>query len=320
MLPLYALAMAGTTCALPNLHQRQHWEPTEVPIPNKCSVEDDFRDEIIGASASEARFFWNQAIAVEKYFNDWIDDNGKDNWAGRLLGSTVSCHSSFPDTSKCGLPSKGSCEVYESPEVYYIHVAVANFASIFGKWHEELQTKAITSLGSEIDEIVEYWGKTGFDASQLLGLIGGAIGAAGGFIAGPLAPIFGAASFLVGTATSAAGDDLEGTTIEDLNGDIRSSFTTMFTSLDEALTDTVKGLLTGAGDIDIVETLGDGKFISEPVVDSMAEEWIEGSKKMMIQSVLINIWQTQTRAAGQRPDDPMYLLHREVCALEPGRL
>lgn len=271
-------------------------EPTEdLSTDEKCGLEFNAGD------ADIIRDTWKNSGA-DAFLSDFLDENGAENWVDELFrqtvgggkqgGSTYNCVN-FPAEGSCTSPGHELCTEYEPPEMFFVHLSIANLYSSYIRLHEEMQDSMIVNLASEIKKIVDIFGPPPPEDDSIFAiLIGAFVGAAA--LAGPVWQIASVATGAVGGLNIAAGVASQSDEEEpiDFEHDLELSLGSFYSTFADILEDTVKAIFGGKFDdlegfdsdpVDFIkDQFAEGKMLDHTLVDPAMDEWIDAAINLIV--------------------------------------
>ena len=224
--------------------------------------------DICGTDYNDPKAVWgtvNDEDSPAKFLDNWILDNGSDNWlhevdtettSGSHPGSALNCDS--PDAeATCPIPTLADCTKFTPPELFHVRNAVALCHEVIHLLDEELQEQAfLTSL--DINTIKNDFAlkeEEPSDITTLLNFLSGGFTAAAG-LAAASNPLTGGATLIAGLFTLFSLGLSSGETGEDavdveanLEKRLRFVVSTMLSTLDQ-LSNTVFSGNNGNGGVD----------------------------------------------------------------------
>lgn len=275
-------------------------EPTETDLPDlppeeKCEL--PFNAGDLGVVQDT----WEKSGAGT-FLRDFLSENGVDDWVGNLFqhtvgggsqgGSTYDC-TNFPAEGSCNSPGHQLCLDYTPPEMFYVHLSIANLYSAFVTIHEDMQDSMITNLASEIKKVVDIFGPPPAEDSFILTLLIGAFVGAAAF-AGPAwmigAPMTGVAGGL--NIASGIQASQEGPTPQDWENELESTLGGIYKGFSDTLESTIKAIFSGNFDglegfdsdpVDwIVDQFDGGKMLDYKLVNPAIDAWSDAVRKMIV--------------------------------------
>jgi hypothetical protein len=188
---------------------------TDVPIRNvvpdltpeeKCALPFNAEDPAVSKDT------WENSGA-RNFLIDFLFDTGVEDWVDNLFqttiahgtqgGSTYDC-TGFPGGT-CDSPGHNACLDYNPPEMFFVHISIANLYNSLVTIHEKMQDAMIVDLALKIKNVVDIFGPPPEDDSTSDFLTSALSGAAA--FAGPAAAPLGGVVSLLGMVSSVASSD-----------------------------------------------------------------------------------------------------------------
>lgn len=294
---LLPLSLAASVVALPGkpaMHGTQKRAEDICPLPF---------DEGTQESATDT---WDKSGAGD-FLRDFLNKNGVEKWVDELFkatvgnqgGSTYDC-TNFPAEGSCTSPGHYLCEQYDPPEMFFVHLSIANCYAGFIRLHEAMQDSISINLASGIKDIVKLYGPPPEeDDSWIISLL------SAGFVGGSLLTATFANQLtsivsVTGMVSSGMDSAEPAETGLDLEHDLESSLGQFYQTFSDNLEETVNavfgGDFSGLDGFDenpvnwIVDQFAGGKMIDHTMTDPAVDGWIHDSVQMIVRHPAICSW------------------------------
>lgn len=286
---------ASTTSETPIPTASEEPEDPNLSPEEKCGL--PFND----GDAEVSKDTWVNSGA-QKFLKEYLEENGVENWIDNLFkdtiaggeqgGSTYDC-TNFPAEGSCTSPGHEHCLDYDPPEMFFVHLSIANLHGSFVRIHEDMQDAMIINLASEIKTITDTFGPPPSEDSLIFSMLIGVFVAVSAF-AGPFAAFAAPATAVVGglnvaAAVAESDEELEPIDFED---DLEQSLGEFYKGYAGTLKDTIRGIFGGdfsgfeGYNEDPVEFImgqfADGKMLDHTLVNPIMDEYIEASVDMLV--------------------------------------
>lgn len=282
---------------IPNVPPKVPENPLPVLPENDTGTADVDVCQLPFETAEEGQSSWDSSGA-EEFLSQYITSHGVDGWANHILKDTVSgglqgqtfdCEN-IQEISSCSLPMDRSCETYDPPEAYFVHISIANLNSLLHTLYLTLIDEELDDFVSKAEEIEDAFGspeEEGLFAILIGSFVMGAAAAGPMWVAG--APM----TAFVGILNVAAGAAANG---GDVTEDLETTIKVTYTRFRDYIEATSKAIMSGdftalGGHVDdylafITDSFSAGQMMVVDKKNLAADTYLASFGKWLVSSLL----------------------------------